>query len=287
MFNEQVEAKNSIDSIKENLCQKDLSTCINEKLYETVYNNSDAEHKAKLVGFTSDYSYYWMKVVPDYKNNVYYNNSEMSVLLKFWLNQELFPLKKKCPLSTCNSDLDSKGVHALICKSSGGRISKHNNIVDFLEREAIKAAKNPRKEVLHILGKDNDYKPADLFIPNHTLGRDSCLDVGIANPMCQSYYIKSALFPLHAANTYSEKKSTKYSELCNKQSMNYFPICGECTGGWTTTSHEIFKFLFTASAKRYGIPEFVAKRNFYEKLSFYLQKSNAQMILKRDELLLK
>ena len=80
----------------------------------------------------------------------------MSTLLKFWLNLEIFPSNCSCPEVNCNARLDEKGVHALVCKSCGDRISKHNTIIDVIEKEARLAAKNPYKEVLRLLGSNDD-----------------------------------------------------------------------------------------------------------------------------------
>ncbi len=117
----------------------------------------------------------------------------MSTLLKFWLNADLLPINSNCPEFNCSSKLD-----ALVFKAHGDRISKHNSIIDAIEREA-RLAKNPYKEVLHLLGSNDDRRPADLFIPNHYHNQSSCLDIGITNPLCSSYLIQAASIPLSAA----------------------------------------------------------------------------------------
>ncbi len=137
----------------------------------------------------------------------------MSTLLKFWINADLLPVNSNCPEFNCSSMLDSKGVHALVCRAHGDRISKHNSIIDVLEREARLAAKNPYKEVLHLLGSSDDRRPADLFIPNHYHNQSSCLDVGITNPLCSSYIIQAASIPLSAAaDTISDTTAAKLTQ---------------------------------------------------------------------------
>ncbi len=211
----------------------------------------------------------------------------MSTLLKYWLNADVFPANSKCPEYNCTSILDTKGVHAIVCKAYGDRISKHNSIIDVIEKQARLGAKNPYKEVLHLLGSNDDRRPADLFIPNHYQNRSSCLDIGISNPVSGSYVNQAASIPLSAAQTYADKKTKKYKTTCDTQGLNYIPICGECTGGWTDTSHKIFKELIRASALRGNIKSSIARRLFYQRLSFQLQKMNVLMIHRRDKKLTK
>ncbi len=183
MFNKQSQ-EFKLHSIDGKLDQCELSRFINAKLKKDLFDRIDIDYKAKLLGITAKYAHYWLTVIPDPSIGFTYNNYEMSTLLKLWLNLDIFPTNNKCPESNCPSELDTKGVHALVCKSYGDRISKHNTIIDVIEKEARYAAKNPYKEVLHLLGSNDDRRPADLFIPNHYQNKSSCLDVGISNPLC-------------------------------------------------------------------------------------------------------
>ena len=50
------------------------------------------------------------------------------------------------------------------------------------------------------------------------------------------YLIQAASVPLSADQTYADLKMKKYKTTCERRNLNYIPICGECTGGWTETS---------------------------------------------------
>ncbi len=271
-----------LDSIRIPLDQSELSGYINEKLCLDLSASVHLDHKAKLLGITATYAHYWLTVIPDPAAGFTYNNYEMSTLLKLWLNLDVIPSNCVCPEVNCNARIDTKGVHALVCKSYGDRISKHNTIIDVIEKEARLAAKNPYKEVLRLLGSNDDRRPADLFIPNHHQHKSTCLDIGISNPLCPSYVVDAASTPLSAAESYAIKKSKKYKGICDIKGLNYIPICGETTGGWTEESHKLFNELIRASALRRNIKVFIARRSFYQKLSFQLQKMNVLMIQRRD-----
>ncbi len=45
---------------------------------------------------------------------------------------------------------------------------------------------------------------------------------------------------LSAAEFYAKKKSKKYKSTCEIRGLNYIPVCGETTGGWTDAAHKIF-----------------------------------------------
>ncbi len=259
-----------------------LSGYINDKLSFDLSSGIELDHKAKLLGITAQYAHYWLTVIPDPAVGLTLNNYEMSTLLKFWLNLDILPSNNICPEVNCNARLDAKGVHAIVCKSHGDRISKHNAIIDVIEKEARLAAKNPYKEVLHLLGSNDDRRPADLFIPNHYQNKSTCLDIGISNPLCPSYIVNAASIPLSAAESYTTKKIKKYKNTCDIRGLNYIPLCGETTGGWSDASHKIFDELIRASALRRNIKKFIARRSFYQRLSFQLQKMNVLMIQRRD-----
>ncbi len=271
-----------LDKIDSPQDQSQLSSYINEKLCFDLLNNIDLDYKAKLLGITAMYAHYWITVIPDPAAGLTFNNYEMSTLMKLWLNLDILPSNNICPEVNCNARIDEKGIHALVCKSYGDRISKHNAIIDVIEKEARLAAKNPYKEVLRLLGSNDDRRPADLFIPNHYQNKSTCLDIGISNPLCPSYLINAASIPLSAAESYATKKTKKYQRVCETRGLNYVPICGETTGGWTDASHKIFNELIRASALRRNIKTFIARRSFYQKLSFQLQKMNVLMIQRRD-----
>jgi hypothetical protein len=292
MLNDNIEEQNRIPSpnaIFNNADYKEqsyLSTMINEKSFMVLLNNAEIEYHAKLMGISAEYASYWLSMIPDYRKGLVFTNTEFSTLLKFWLNLDVFPMTSThCPMCrTCPTALDSKGVHAICCKSTSDRITKHNNIRDIIFREAEMAAKSPLLEVTGIC-LENNKRPADILLPNHKDNRNSCLDVGIVNPMAKQYRNKAASDQLSAAVNYEAQKIRKHAEDCRKQGLNYFPICGESTGGWSKTSRRIFKELYTASARRYNIKPHIQKRKFYELLSFHLQKMNATMILRRDKML--
>ncbi len=70
--------------------------------------NVDLDYKAKLLGINAKYAHYWLTVIPDPSVGFSFNNYEMSSLLKFWLNLDIFPSNSTCPEVNCNARLDEK-----------------------------------------------------------------------------------------------------------------------------------------------------------------------------------
>ena len=104
----------------------------------------------------------------------------------------------------------------------------------------------------------------------------------ISVPTCNSNQMLASTGSLKVAEKYSAIKTDKYADLCYQKGYKYIPMCGETTGGWTQEAHEVFSFIYKAVARRSNFPVFLAKRLFYQKISYTLQKQNAGQILNRD-----
>ena len=68
------------------------------------------------------------------------------------------------------------------CGYQGERISRHNRLRDQLHRTAVEAGVGPTKEEAALIPW-TELRPADVFIPAWTNGKDTALDITVINPL--------------------------------------------------------------------------------------------------------
>ena len=85
-------------------------------------------------------------------------------------------------------------THAVGCGQGSERNSRHNVLRDVIFQTAQQAVLSPRREVLFLIPGGLE-RPADVFIPNWTAGRDTALDVTVISPLQKSEVRKAAQEP--------------------------------------------------------------------------------------------
>ena len=68
------------------------------------------------------------------------------------------------------------GDHGMVCGTGGEGIARHRALRDALHDTAAAAGLAPRKEMRALL-PGNNRRPADIYIPGWSRGRDAALDV--------------------------------------------------------------------------------------------------------------
>src|SRR5947199_1256529 len=86
--------------------------------------------------------------------------------------------------------LDLQGDHALCCKKSGDRITRHNRLRNLIFKLGLLA---PEMEKLGLLGVTDRSRrrPGDVSIKNWSLHRGLAIDVAVTCPLVVSH-LKSA-----------------------------------------------------------------------------------------------
>ena len=82
--------------------------------------------------------------------------------------------------------MDVYGHHASVCAVKGDRIKRHNLIQDIIYDFCYAAAWAPSKEKPYLLPNTSE-RPADVFVPNYSFGKDLVLDVAITCPLQHKY----------------------------------------------------------------------------------------------------
>ena len=87
--------------------------------------------------------------------------------------------------------MDIFGHHASVCLVFGDRIRRHNILRDILHDFCSLAVWGPTKEVPHIFPSSSE-RPADIFVPNFSLGKDLVLDVAVTCPIQHKHLLEAA-----------------------------------------------------------------------------------------------
>ena len=106
------------------------------------------------------------------------------------------------------------------------------------------AALGPTKEGRFLLPGEGG-KPADIFIPRWTAGKDAALDVTVVNPLQDALVQEAAATPGHALSVAHKRKLDKSWEACRQQGIEFIPIAADSLPlylrNMTKCSVEIFK----------------------------------------------
>ena len=101
--------------------------------------------------------------------------------MKRWLGMPIFNQDHLC--SACHMhSMDAFGHHTSVCPTKGDRIRRHNVLRDIIYDFCSIASWGPKKETPHIFPSSSE-RPADIFVPNYSLGKDLVLDVAVTCPL--------------------------------------------------------------------------------------------------------
>ena len=251
----------------------------NRNLLTDHYTRVEEEREmARLASVALPHAGDWLNVVPSPALCLHLRPLEFVMSLKYRLGMALYTRAGQCP--ACNSHSDELGDHAMCCGSKGERIARHNNLRDLLHQTAVSAALAPTKEGRFLL-PDTERRPADIFIPHWTAGRDTALDVTVVNPLQQATVSGASTTPGFALTYAYNIKMRKSDEECRKQGITFLPLAAESLGGWHEVAVEQIKKLAAALSRQTGQEEQEAKQQLFEKLSVLLMKGNCALFTNR------
>ena len=116
-----------------------------------------------------------------------------------------------CP--AYGDDSDVMGDHGMVCGTGGDRIARHNALRDAFHDTATAARLAPRKEMRALL-PSNNRRPADIYIPGWSGGRDAALDVCVTSPLQDRYRAQAAREPGYALTQAYPARNSLYSYGC-------------------------------------------------------------------------
>ena len=281
MFNSLVGLDHCLDGSDSSSCpsnQHDLSHHIDSESFRTLLADSTNLNKARLLACSMPHATAWVRALPAHQNK--FSCLEWSICMKRWLGIPIFNQDHLC--SACQLHvMDIFGHHASVCPVSGDRIRRHNILRDILYDFCSLAAWGPTKEVPHIFPSSSE-RPADIFVPNFSLGKDLVLDVAVTCPLQHKHLLETAQTAGFACNEYAEQiKIKNYQERVEREGFIYLPAVFESFGGF---SRDLPDFLFKLTkglSLRLNELKSITSKYLYENLSCALMKSTARSISSR------
>ena len=146
-----------------------------------------------------------------------------------------------------------------------------------LHATAVAAALGLLREKRALL-PGNDKRPADVFIPNWSQGRDTALDVTVISPMRLDLMAKEAETPGHALMQAYQRKMRQVGDACELQGIAFIPLPVETFGGWSDGAIKVLRRLGASLAGRSGRQEGEVIGQLFQRLNVLLQKGNAALL---------
>jgi hypothetical protein len=173
-----------------------------------------------------------------------------------------------CP---CGEQVDSYGVHSLVCKRASGKITRHQAINDIIARAFVAADMPITKEPNGLLISDNK-RPDGLTLLPWQEGKPLAWDVTVICPLAASYI--SGYTTGAAAELAASKKCVKYANLPN--SYIFQPIAFENLGTLNSSAVALISTLGRKiSCKSNDLRE---STFLFQRLAITLQRFNSVLL---------
>jgi len=271
------------DSLVPSSCpssQQVLSSKIDQHCFKSLFSSSNAVHQARLLACSMPHANAWIRCLPFQQKKL--SCLEWSISIKRWLGCPLFNQDHLCV--ACNDQvMDVYGHHASVCAVKGDRIKRHNLIRDIIYDFCYAAAWAPSKEKPYLLPNTSE-RPADVFVPNYSFGKDLVLDVAITCPLQHKYLNDASAIAGFACNDYAENiKQKNFQARVEQEGFLYLPFILETFGGFSDDVGDFIHRLSSNVATRLNDSKASTQKNMYEMISCVLMKSLARSVSSRFE----
>ena len=261
------------------MTQKMISFEIDKKLKISLEQSLTIKRdKARLASLGLAHAGDWLNVIPSPVLGLHVRPQEFRYSVLYRLGAPIYTTDGACP--ACRKDSDRFGDHALVCGSHGERIARHNQLRDAIYSVAASSNLAPRKEENALL-PGTSARPADVFIPHWTGGRDTALDVTVVSPLLTDRLDNSISTPGHTLTVAFNEKCRDYLEPCEREGLSFIPLPVETLGGWHDKACDQIKKLARAQARSSGKEEGDAVRHLFQRLGVLLVKGNSALMLNR------
>ena len=204
------------------MTQKMISLEIDKNLkVRLAQSSTDKRDKARIASLGLQHAGDWLNVIPSPVLGLHVRPQEFRYSVLYRLGAPIYPSAGPCP--ACKRDSDRYGDHAIVCGSHGERIARHNQLRDAIYQVAASANLAPRKEENALLPGTNA-RPADVFIPNWTGGRDTALDVTVVSPLLTDRVDNSITTPGHTLEVAFNEKCRDYMEACEREGIIFITV---------------------------------------------------------------
>ena len=238
----------------------------------------NVREKARLASLGLHHAGAWLTVVPSRSLGLHLQPVQFVFAVKYRLGCQVYEEDGPCP--ACHQASDKYGDHALCCGFWGERITRHNQIRDHIFQMASSAVLNPVKEGRFLL-PGNDRRPADVYLPNWSAGRDTALDITVVNPLQQATVGEAAVTPGHSLDFAFDRKMRGAADECERQGIAFLPLAFESLGGWHRAAVTEVKKIAQAMARQTGREESEVCSHAISRLSLLLMRGNSAILVNR------
>ena len=176
--------------------------------------------------------------------------------------------------------MDVYGDHALCCKKSGDRITRHNRLRNLVFKFADIGLLSPEMEKLGILGPTDKSRrrPGDVSIKTWSLHRGLAIDVAVICPLAVSHLNSTEPCESYALH----QKIERYGDSFENSDYDFAPVVFETSGAVNKEGENVLKQIVRFASKREGITHTIFAARAWAHISCCVQYSGAQQILNRD-----
>ena len=190
--------------------QQQLSQAISQQKFTTAYEQADPRTGARWVSESGKGAGRWDFVTPSRSKGYAFTPTEFRTLSRWWLGSDIYQEDRPCPAKGCALPLQKNGEHALLCKNGHGLTTRHNAVCEQFTAFCRKADMAPQRE--KSLGNRGPggglTRPADVFLPNCTLGSGMVLDFAVTHAQQLKYLDSVRNASWVAAGSFAEHYST-------------------------------------------------------------------------------
>ena len=259
--------------------QKTLSAKIDSKQLLDFSSGLSGMDKFRFCALQGELSSGWLTSIPNHVHSL--TSSEFETCIKLRLGCNMHKDQFTCDFCGGNRAVDQRGLHGLLCRGGGDRISRHNAIRDLLADLCSRASFSVEKVVVekkHLLDESGE-RPADVFIPSWNGGRGLCLDVTVSSPL-QTAYSTNYTLGL-AARKSAEHKDTRYKSKCAAKGNDFLPFSIEAFGAMDDRATSFLNKVASRLATREGQDLSLVKSYVFGRVSTVLHRCVARSVLKR------
>ena len=260
--------------------QRSLSAIIEKRQIEQYKAGLIGDGKHRFSALSGELSS-WLSSVPDYSNRL--TSAELQTAVRLRLGADIYEDESTCDFCGGKKAVHRKGLHSLVCKGGGDRISRHNVLRDLLVNLCSEASFSLEPVVVEKkwLIAGSKARPADLFIPAWIGGKGLAIDVTVTSPLQSSY--SSSYKPGLAAANAADKKVLKYNAVSESSGFELLPFAVESFGILDTRATHFLSTLTTRLSTRRGQSKTITSASVCRKLSIALHRSIARSVLKRKK----
>ena len=143
------------------------------------------------------------------------------------------------------------------------------------------AALVPLKEPMNLISGHGGIRPADVFIPQWTNGKGTCLDITVTNPLQDATIAQCAEAGDYVVNKAFNDKVKKFEALCTSKGLAFFPLAVNTFGSWHKQSLAVISKLGTQQARHLDKEPGEQIRFLRQRLGISLAKDCSQMLAAR------